>query len=398
MKNLRNDFPIYRNNTKLVYLDYAATTFMPDNVISAWHDFHSNIGVSINRGSGILSDKASEIYYNSKEELLNFFGASSKYDIAFTKNATEGLNLMANTISNFLNAGDYILMSPYEHHSNIIPWNEIAKLKEASIIQFPILDDGSLDYNFIYNIDYKRIKIISLSLISNVTGYLLDLHTIKDIAKLTNAYTILDISQACGHIKLNFDAIDADAFVMSAHKMYGPKNIGACFIKKDLIDILPPFLLGGGMVWNTIGGNIQWHSGARKFDAGTFDIGLIYAWSKACIYLNDIDMKNIQSFEEDLFDYTKDKFNDLSDILDIIPYVNKSSIFSFDIHSIHTHDIAEILSNNNIEIRTGHMCSQNTLNIFNKTSLCRISWGIGSFHSDIDKLVEIIKKETKRYE
>lgn len=389
----KNSFSIYRNNPNLIYLDYAATTFMPDIVIDAWNEFQSNIGVTISRGNSFLSIKAQEIFHTSKEIIKDFFDASEDYEIIFTKNSTESLNLLANTISEKLNSGDYILISPFEHHSNILPWKNIAEKVGASVVMLPPLENNDLDYNFINNLPKNKIKVISVSMISNINSSKVNLNKISKIAKESNAYLIYDVSQAVGHIKLDFSSINADAYVMSAHKMYGPKNVGACILKKRFLEILPPFLLGGGMVWNTLGGNPEWHQGTLKYLAGTFDIGLIYAWSKACEFLKMLNIEQIEKFENDFGEYVKSNLKTIPE-LQIVKFGEKSinTICSFSINKIHPHDLEEILSKEKIIIRTGHMCSQNTLNILGKESLCRISWGIGSKKSDIDKLIEIIKK------
>ena len=389
----KNNFSIYRNNPNLVYLDYAATTFMPNSVIEAWSEFQSNIGVTINRGSSFLSAKAQEIFNISRDIIKEFFNASKEYEIVFTKNSTESLNLLANTISEKLNSGDYILISPFEHHSNILPWRSIAEKIGASVVMLPLLENNDLDYNFIDNLPKNKIKIISISMISNINSSKINLRKISQIAKESKAYLIYDVSQAVGHIKLDFSSINADAYVMSAHKMYGPKNIGACIIKKSLLDTLSPFLLGGGMVWNTLGGNPEWHQGTLKYLAGTFDIGLIYAWSKACEFLKKLDIQKIEMFESDFGEYVESNLKIIPE-LEIVKFgeENINTMCSFNINKIHPHDLEEILSKEKIIIRTGHMCSQNTLNILGKESLCRISWGIGSEKSDIDKLLETIKK------
>ena len=393
MINKKKDFTIYRNNPNLIYLDYAATTFMPDRVINSWIFFQENIGVSLNRGSSFLSIKAQEIYNDSKENIKEFFNASCEYEILFTKNATEASNLLANTMTGFLEAGDYVVMSPYEHHSNILPWKNIVQKMGANVVMIPMLENGDLDYNFVYNLPKEKIKIISMCLVSNINSHKIDTTQISSIAKSCGAYVIYDVSQAAGHMKLDFNSINADAYVMSAHKMYGPKNIGACIIKKELLDILPPFLLGGGMVWNTIGKKLEWRKGGLKYLAGTFDVGLVYAWSKACDYLGKLDMENVEKFEKQLWDYTIKRIDTLKGI-EIINWGKSytNSICSFFTKDIHPHDLDKILASENIVIRSGHMCSQNTLEALKKESLCRISWGIGSDKKDIDKLIDILER------
>lgn len=390
MENYRNDFEIYKNNRELVYLDYAATTFMPETVISSWVDYQQNVGVSFNRGDGALSEKAQYIFEDSKTEILHFFDAYNRYDMAFGKNATECLNLLANSVGKGLKPGDIILMSPYEHHSNILPWTYIAKNTGACLVQLPLSEDGGINYEFINSLDSKRIKVISMTMVSNINAYVIDINWIKKLVAGCSAFFILDVSQAVGHRKINFLEINADAYVMSAHKMYGPKNIGAAIIKKDILEELSPYILGGGMVWNSLGAEPKWHRGARKFEAGTLDVGLIKAWSEACKYLSGINMDNVMQTEKKIWKYLIKQIGD--EKINIIPGGGAcATICSFTIDGLHPHDIAELMAKNQIEIRTGHMCAQSTLNSFGVASICRISWGIGSSMNDIDRFLRILK-------
>lgn len=245
---------MFRRNPELVYLDYAATTFMPDRVMEAWNEYQSNVGVSIGRGNHPLSIKAAEIFDSSGRTILDYFNAGDSYDISYTKNATESANLLADAFGSCLGAGDIVLMSPYEHHSNILPWKRAADERGACIVMFPVREDGSLQYDFAYKLDLKRVKAVSVTMVSNVTSYLTDMERIKQIAEDSGAYVIWDISQAAGHMPIDCEGLGADAYFMSAHKMYGPKNIGGVLIRKERLEELPPFLLGGGMVWNALGG------------------------------------------------------------------------------------------------------------------------------------------------
>ena len=389
MKSKKNDFSFYRRHRDFIYLDYAATTFMPDMVINSWVDYHQNISIGCNRGNGVLSQLAQSEYEKSKSTILSFFEADKEYDIIFGKNATECLNVLAGILKEFLKPGDIILMGPYEHHSNILPWQAVAKATGACMVQLPLMEDGEICYGFIEKIDIKRIKIISISAVSNINSHMIDLNFIKNVMQLCTAFCILDVSQAVGHKKLSFFNIKADAYVMSAHKMYGPKNVGAVVIRKEKIEKLSPYFLGGGMVWNALGAAPTWHTGARKFEAGTFDVGLVKSWSKACEYLSSIGMENICQSDKEIWEYTKKKLN--SNKIHIIPGGDiYSSMCSFTIDGIHPHDIAEKLIAYECEIRTGHMCAQETLNNFGVTSLCRISWGIGSSIEDIERFIQIL--------
>lgn len=392
MKDRKQDFSIFRNNKQITYLDYAATTFMPDQVIKSWVDFQQSVGVGCNRGDGLLSELARVEYNTSKKIILDFFDAGANYDLVFGKNATECLNLMAYSLKEKVSQGDIILMGPYEHHSNILPWEEVAKHKGACLVQLPLLENGMINYDFVESIDKKRIKIISISSVSNVNAYALDVAWFKDLIAECNAISILDVSQAVGHRKLSCSNIDADAYVMSAHKMYGPKNIGAVVVKKERIENMDPFLIGGGMVWNSLGETPKWHKGAKKFDAGTFDVGLVKAWAEACKYLQNIGMDHVCKSDEKIWNYVKSKMNNNRFI--IVPGGNENaSIVSFVVNNLHSHDVAEIATNNNFEIRTGHMCAQGALNNLGFTSLCRLSWGIGSDIEDIESFIDLIEEE-----
>lgn len=390
MKKNRVDFEVYKNNKDLVYLDYAATTFMPNSVISAWVDYQQKVGVSFNRGDGLLSEKAQHDYDSAKRDILDFFEAINMYDMIFGKNATECLNLLANSVGNNLKPGDIILMSPYEHHSNMLPWIAVAKHTGACLVELPLVETGEINYDFVKELDIKRIKVISMSMISNVNAHMIDIEWLKDLLKWSHAFSILDVSQAVGHRKLSFRDVNADAYVMSAHKMYGPKNIGAAVVKNEKIDELSPYMLGGGMVWNSLGAEPKWHQGVRKFEAGTFDVGLVKAWSEACNYLIHVNMDQVLQSDQEIWNHVQKRFCNKK--MKIIPGGDEcASLCSFEVSGLHPHDIAEIMSSKQIEIRTGHMCAQSTLNNFGVTSLCRISWGIGSCVEDIDQFMQVLE-------
>lgn len=392
MKERRQDFSLFRNNNCITYLDYAATTFMPDQVINSWVDYHQNIGVSYNRGNGILSDVAEEEYNKSKNIILNFFSAEEIYDFVFGKNATECLNIVAYSLRDCLNQGDIILMGPYEHHSNILPWEKIAKEIGACLVQLPLLEDGRINYHFCDSLDKKRIKVISISMVSNVNSYAIDTRWLKSFKNDTGAITILDVSQRVGHCELDCKKIGVDAYIMSAHKMYGPKNIGAAIVKKQLMEKMNPILVGGGMVWNSLGASPTWQLGSKKFEAGTFDVGLVKAWSEACKYLSSIGMDVVKESDKKIWAYVKERMDRY--IFSIVPGGNEnSSMVSFAVNSMHPHDVADIALLHNFEIRTGHMCAQSALDNLGFKSLCRLSWGIGSDTSDVEAFIRLIEGE-----
>lgn len=389
-------FPVLRNNPELVYLDYAATTFCPDEVIASYVEYNSTIGVSRNRGVGPLASKAEIVYSESSDRIKNFWNSADNYDILYTKNATEALNLLSVSFENHVKYGDIIVLSEYEHHSNILPWKRVAERKGANIVLLPLLESGKLDYSLLDGLPKDRIKIISLSCQSNITGYCVDVEKIQKFRKGLNIYLFLDVSQMVGHRHVDFSKIDADAYCMSAHKMYGPKNLGACFIRKDLIPLMQPFMLGGGMVWNSIGNPLKWQEGKMKFEAGTLDIGGVKAWATTCDFLEGFGFEKISIHENDLISYLKKKMNANQNIHLLANKINYTPIVSFWNERCHSHDVAEFLKKENVEIRVGHMCSQNTLNAFNLHSVCRCSVGLGCDFEDVDFFCSCMEKLNER--
>lgn len=227
-------------------------------------------------------------------------------------------------------------------------------------------------------------------MVSNVNSYRLDENKMTSIRRKCDACVIYDVSQMVGHSKLSCDSINADVYVMSAHKMYGPKGIGGAIIKSDLLNRMPPFLLGGGMVWNALGGKPKWHFGSRKYEAGTVDVASVVAWNEACTFLKEIGMDNIQSMDADIYKYAIAKLNKNNNI-NCIPNPNLfGNMVSFDIKGVHSHDILEYMTNKGIEMRSGHMCAQGVLAAFGENSINRISWGLGSTKEDIDSFIDIL--------
>lgn len=393
ISELRNEFEIYRNNPDIAYLDYSATTFMPDSVVSAWTKYHSTVSISANRNRSWLGMKACDYLDHSRLKISEFFQADESYDLIFTKNATESLNIAANGFGTLLNVGDIILLSSLEHHSNMLPWNKVAKEKGAIIVLIPLKKDGDLDYEILNLLKGKNVKIVSVSLVSNVTGHQIDYKRIKEFVDEEQANYILDISQAVAHKMINLKEYNADAYALSAHKMYGPKNIGGLFIKKNLMQKIDPYMYGGGMVWNSGGSKKEWADGHQKFEAGTFDVGLAYAWSKACEFIEEISFENIEKNNIIIYKRLIEAFQDIKNIkLAKNGHTHINSLLSFEFEKMHSHDLEAELSKRNIIIRTGHMCSQNTLRELNKVSLNRVSFGIGVTNKNIEDLINAIKE------
>lgn len=384
------EFPTLNQNT-VHYFDYGATSFMPKTVMEKWVEENSKIGVSIGRGNNILTKKAEKELMENERCFRNFFGIGEDYQNIYAKNVTEAINIVALSIVDFINTMDMIVVGPFEHHSNYLIWREIATRRKAVFCEIPIDNDGNIDYNFFdrYN---DRIKVVSISAVSNSFGYRID---VKNICEKINEKTILlvDESQVVAHIPMETNERISGYFIPS-HKMYGPKNIAMACIKKTLMDKMKPVILGGGMV-ETVGYKTQWLGNSRKFSAGTMDIALISAWVEACKFIEKTTYKEIKRRNEKYYDIIKNTLDQNG--YKIVKTKNNcvNYIISFIHPNIHAHDINEYLSSKNIIIRSGNLCSQNALRKVESNAINRISLGLGVKDEDVEILCEELRRIIK---
>lgn len=376
-----NEIPTILKN-QISYFDSSATTFMPQRVIDKWIDVNTNSGVSIGRGNNILSLKAAHELEKAEEIFTNFFNFNNNYDYVYTKNVTESINLLSLSLENKIKIFDIILVGPYEHHSNYLPWKRLSEKTGAIFLEIPLRENGELDYEYIKK--YKdRIKVIAISTVSNTNGYYID---VNNICNIINNDTLLfvDQSQVTAHMEI-IQNEKISAHFISSHKMHGPKNISLMSIKKDLINELEPVILGGGMV-ESVGYNTKWHNNRMKFFSGTVDISLIAAFAEACMFIKEYSYDNIKLNDDKHSKIIKKalKENGYTIINEDNFCVNY--IISFTHSKIHAHDINEFLSQNNIIIRSGNICSHNSIRKLNINAINRISLGIGLEEQNIEKL------------
>lgn len=381
----RNFLSIAKNN--ITYFDYSATTFMPKNVMKAWLDYNENICVSIGRGNNKLSNNAEMELEKSEKIFKDFFGFDNQYEFIYTKNVTESINLISMAIKNNISTLDIILVGPFEHHSNYLPWKRLAKETGSLFFEIPLLQNGELDYEYIKKYK-KRIKLISISSVSNVFGYKVDIDKICNIID-EGTFFFVDESQLTAHDKIvNNDRISGH--FISSHKMYGPKNISLISIRKKVLSKISPIFLGGGMV-NVSGYENEWKSGRLKFFAGTTDISLIVSFAESCNYIKNISYDIIKKMDNQ---YSKIIIKSLLDNgYSLIRNDNCIDyIISFTHSKIHAHDINEYLSKENIIIRSGNLCSQNSLKKLNINAINRISLGIMTTEKDVKKLCDNLRR------
>lgn len=384
---MRVEFPTLIQN-KVHYFDYGATSFMPQDVINKWCETNKNIGVFVGRGSSNLTKNAEKELQANEKCFQDFFGITEEYQNIYTKNVTEAINIVALAIEDLINTLDMIVVGPFEHHSNYLIWREIAKRKKALFCEIPVDNQGNIDYTFFDR--YKdRIKVLSVSAVSNSFGYKIDINKLSNsISKKT--ILLVDESQVVAHMPMEINDKVSGYFIPS-HKMYGPKNIAMASINKTLIEKMKPIILGGGMV-ETVGFKTEWLENNRKFFAGTMDIALISAWAEACKFIEKITYKEIKEKNDKYSEIIKDTLE--KNGYKIVKTKNNcvNYIISFVHPNIHAHDINEYLSNQNIIIRSGNLCSQNALRKIESNALNRITLGLGVADEDVKCLCEELRR------
>ena len=389
--NLKNQFPIFENQKNLVYLDSAATTQKPKSVIERINSFYKNENANIHRGLYSLSENATKEYENSRKIIAKFINCKEN-EIIFTKGTTESLNLLAYTILELLSKGkNEIILTELEHHSNIVPWQQLEKSFGFKIKVIPIKKDLTLDYNAAKRIINNKTAIVSISLISNALGTINNTKEIIKLAKKYNALTIIDVAQAVSHIKINVKNLGCDFLAFSGHKVYGPIGIGVLYGKYNLLEKLPPFNFGGDMIESVSFEKSTFQKPPYKFEAGTQNIPSAIALGEAINFINKIGINNIQKHEKSLLNYTYESLKTIKGITIYNPK-NSQSIISFNLKGIHCHDVAQILGDENICIRAGHHCAMPLMNKMKISGTCRISLSIYNTKEDIDKLIQGLKK------
>ncbi len=392
IEKIRNDFKILKRKN-LIYLDNSATSLTPDCVVETMNKYYEEYNANVHRGIYAISQKATEEYELAHKKAADFINAKFN-EIIFTKSATESLNMLAHSLTKSLNKEDEILLSEMEHHSNIVPWQEIAKQKSLTIKYIPITQKGELNMQKTRELITNKTKIVSVTHMSNVLGVI---NNVKELAKLAHAKQalfILDAAQSVPHFAIDVKELDCDFLAFSGHKMFGPTGIGVLYGKEILLNSLEPFMFGGGMISEVTFESSTWNELPWKFEAGTPNIAGAIGLGGAIDYLNEIGMKNIEEYEENLTSYALEKLNEIKGIK---IYNNKlqerGSVISFNLSGIHPHDISTLLDRKGIAIRGGHMCAMPLIKEkLNESSVCRVSLSFYNTLEEIDKLVNELKK------
>ena len=389
--NIKKDFPILRNS-KMIYLDSASTTQKPQEVIDAIKEFYERNNSNIHRGLYKLSEKATQLYESTREKVAKFINSNPE-EIIFTRGTTESLNLIANCIGNIMKEGETILLTEMEHHSNLVPWQVIAKKNKFKLKFIPIDKNGDL---MIDEKLFKNVKVVSVTHVSNALGTINDIKKIEELAHKNNAYFILDAAQSVGHFKLDVKKINCDFLAFSGHKMIGPFGIGVLYGKKELLEKIEPFLYGGDMIKEVNLNESKWNDIPWKFEAGTQNIEGVIGLGKAIDYIDKLGFDEIQKHEKEITEYA---LNELSKIkeLEIYSPKERAGIISFNVKGIHSHYVAQLLDNYNICVRAGHHCCMPLMKKLEVNGTVRVSLYIYNAKEDIDKLMESLRLIIKEF-
>ena len=398
-QEFRRDFPLLSQNMNgkpIVYLDNGATTQKPESMIHAVCGYYGGCNANPHRGAYALSVEATDIYENARERVRKFINAKKSNEIIFTKNATEALNLVAYSygLTN-IKEGDEIVITIAEHHSNLVPWQHVAHSKGAVLKYIYLEEDGNLSEEDIRTKITEKTKLVAVTQVSNVLGLVNPVREIADRAHSVGAVVVVDGSQSVAHMAVDVQALDADFFAFSGHKMLSPMGIGVLYGREKLLDAMPPFLRGGDMIEYVEEQTTTYAELPAKFEAGTQNVGGAAGLTAAVDYLEKLTFDRICAIEKDLVEYALPQLREL-------PFIelygcdskrdNKTGIITFNVKDVHPHDVATILDAEGVAVRAGHHCAQPLMKYLGQNATCRASFYFYNTRDDVDRWIEALKK------
>lgn len=397
--SIRRHFPALNREVKgkpLVYLDNAATTQKPQAVIDALVDYYSNYNANIHRGIHTLAEEATAAFEATRDAAQQFINAESREQIIFTGGTTEGINLVAQTWGRQnINAGDEIIVSNMEHHSNIVPWYLVAQEKGAIIKVIPINENGELMMEEFEKLLSPKTKFISVVHVSNALGTINPVKTIIEKAHAAGAVVLVDGAQSTVHLDVDVQELDCDFFVFSSHKVYGPTGVGVLYGKKHLLELMPPYQGGGEMIKEVYFNNITYNDLPYKFEAGTPNIADTVAFKAALDFTRQIGKEKIRKYENELLYYATEQLEQIAGLKIIGKAKNKISVISFVIDKIHPQDLGILLDNRGIAVRTGNHCAQPLMDCYKIPGTTRASFAMYNTKEEIDALITGLNKAIK---
>ena len=395
-ESLKSDFPTLKqkiNGNELVYLDNASTTQKPEKVIKALESYYRSINSNIHRGVHTLSIRATKAYEDARSKVAAFINAEHREEIIFVRGATEAINLVASSyVRPILKEDDQIIISQMEHHANIVPWQIICEEKKAELKIIPMNVKGELLIEEIEGMISEKTKFISINHVSNSLGTVNRIEDVIKIAHGNNIRIMIDGAQAVQHLSVDLMKLNADFYCFSGHKVYAPTGIGVLYGKKELLEKMPPYQGGGDMIKSVTFEKTIYNDIPNRFEAGTPNIAGAIGLGVAIDYLVSIGIENIAKHEKELLDYATQEIRKIEGVRIIGNAVEKASVLSFVIEEIHPHDIGTILDKQGVAIRTGHHCTQPTMDFYGIPATARASFAIYNSRKDVDTLIKSVKK------
>jgi len=399
VQKIRKDFPILSskvNGNPLVYFDNAATSQKPWRVIKAIEHYYTDLNSNVHRGVHHLSQQATNAFEASRKKVANFINAAHDYEVIFTKGTTEGINLISNSYGKqFVQAGDVIIISALEHHSNIVPWQILCEDCKATLKVIPINENGELLLDVFNEMLTEKVKLVSVNYVSNSLGTINPVREIIELSHRLNIPVLLDAAQAIQHMPIDVQELDVDFLAFSGHKMYGPTGIGVLYGKEKWLNQMPPYQGGGEMIKTVSFEKTTYNDLPFKFEAGTPNIEAAICLGTAIDYINETGLENIQQHEHELLGYATEKLSGIEGIRFIGTADNKASVVSFIIDNIHPYDVGVILDQLGIAVRTGHHCTQPLMDFYGIPGTVRASFAFYNTKEEIDLLTEGVQKAVR---
>jgi len=401
LESIRRDFPVLRrevNGRPLVYLDNAATSQKPVQVIAEITRYYRDFNANIHRGVHTLSQEATDAYEATREKVRAFINGYHTAEIVFTRNTTESINLVAHSYGRtFLQPGDEVVISELEHHSNIVPWQMLRDERGIVLRYIPMFDDGTLDLAEARRLIGPRTKLLAITQMSNALGTIVPLEELIELAHRNGAVVLVDGAQSVPHLPTDVRALGADFLAFSAHKMLGPTGVGVLWGRRELLEAMPPFLGGGDMILTVSMEQSTWNELPYKFEAGTPNIADVVAFGKALDYLQSFGMDQIRRHERELLEYAVTKLVDLPGITLYGPtdLDQRGGVVSFGLEGVHPHDIGQVLDTHGVAIRTGHHCAQPVMTHLHIPATARASFYMYNTTDEVDALAEAITEAAR---
>lgn len=395
LQAIRNEFPTLNqdvNGKKLVYFDNGATAQKPLSVIQAVENYYKNDNANIHRGVHFLSQKATDAYEQARVKLQGFINAKHSHEIIFTKGTTDAINTLAFSFGETLQAGDEVLISYMEHHSNIVPWQMVCDRKGAVLKVIPMNERGELLMDVFDELLTDKTKLVAITHISNALGTIIPVEEIIEKAHVKGAKVMLDGAQSVQHLKVDVQDLDCDFFVFSGHKMFGPTGTGVLYGKEALLNVLPPYQGGGDMIEKVTFEKTTYNELPYKFEAGTPNIAGVIGLGAAVDYWNTLDQEAIKFHEQELLEYAQEQLIKIEGLKIIGTAENKASVVSFIIDGVHPFDIGTLMDKQGIAVRTGHHCAQPIMDFYKVPGTIRASFAFYNTKEEIDLFIKALNR------